>query len=113
VRFGPFNGCEGRTTTTTIDHVAAKYGLDRVDFIKMDIEGAEQAALEGGLATIRKHRPKLAISIYHNMEQFVAVAKFLAGLDLGYRFFLDHATIHNEETVLFATADVVEQHDMA
>jgi FkbM family methyltransferase len=112
VRFGPFTGCEGRTTTTTIDQVAGKYGLDRVDFIKMDIEGAEQAALEGGLATIRKHRPKLAISIYHNMEQFVGVAKFLAGLDLGYRFFLGHATIHNEETVLFGTADVPVQCDL-
>ncbi len=36
-----------------------------VDYVKLDIEGAEAAALEGMRATIAKYRPRLAISSYH------------------------------------------------
>lgn len=36
-----------------------------VDYVKLDIEGAEGAALEGMRATIAKFRPRLAISSYH------------------------------------------------
>jgi FkbM family methyltransferase len=46
---------------TTIDKLAADLRLARVDFIKMDIEGAEKQALEGGRQTIKKFKPRLAI----------------------------------------------------
>lgn len=47
-------------------------------------------------------RPKLAIAIYHSIEDFVNIPKWLMGLDLNYWFYLGHYTIHAEETVLFA-----------
>lgn len=50
---------------TTIDKIVAELKLDRVDFIKMDIEGAERNALEGARATIAKHHPRMALSVYH------------------------------------------------
>lgn len=84
---------------TTIDAAAA--GLDRVDFIKMDIEGAELLALKGGVETLRRHRPKLAISIYHRLEDYIALPLWLASTLPDYEFHLDHYTIHAEETVLF------------
>jgi FkbM family methyltransferase len=87
--------------TITIDDSLTALGLDRVDFVKMDIEGAELEALKGAEALIRKHRPKLAISLYHNPEDVETIPRYLAGLDLGYQFFLDHHTIYNNETVLF------------
>jgi FkbM family methyltransferase len=34
-------------------------------YIKMDIEGSELDALEGGKETIRRHRPKMAVCVYH------------------------------------------------
>lgn len=34
-------------------------------YIKFDIEGSEPAALEGGLKTITRYRPKLAVCVYH------------------------------------------------
>lgn len=78
--------------------------LPRVDFLKMDIEGAELQALQGSVAVLRKHRPKLAISLYHNLDDFVSIPRFLTGLDVDYQYFLGHSTIHQEETILFAAA---------
>ena len=92
---------DGTAETVTIDESLDRLGLARVDFIKMDIEGAELAALRGAEASIRKHRPKLAISVYHSLEDMETIPRYLAGLDLGYRFYLDHHTIYENETVLF------------
>lgn len=36
-----------------------------VTFINMDIEGSECNAIRGGMETIKKYKPKLAISAYH------------------------------------------------
>jgi hypothetical protein len=87
--------------TTTIDETLTRLGLPKVDSIKMDIEGAELDALRGGEASIRKHRPRLTISLYHNPEDIEIIPRYLVSLDLGYRFYLDHHTIYNNETVLF------------
>ena len=60
---------------TTIDKLSAELKLPRVDFIKMDIEGAEPKALRGGRETIAKWRPRLAISVYHQPTDPVEVPK--------------------------------------
>jgi FkbM family methyltransferase len=91
--------------TQSLDDFVTANSVERVDFIKMDIEGAEPEALIGAEKTIRKHRPQLAISIYHDLRHFASIPRWIAGLDLGYRLYLDHFTIHEEETVLFARSD--------
>jgi FkbM family methyltransferase len=91
-------------TIRSIDSLVAAGEIQRVDFIKMDIEGAELDALKGGVETLRRFKPKLAISLYHRPEDFVVIPQFLASLGLGYEFHLDHYTIHAEETVLYAAA---------
>lgn len=91
--------------TDSIDNLVDTNRLGRVDFIKMDIEGAEMDALIGAERTIRSHRPRLAISVYHSLGDFASIPNWIAGLDLGYRLYLDHFTIHEEETVLFARSD--------
>jgi FkbM family methyltransferase len=53
---------------TTIDKMVAELGLPRVDFIKMDIEGAEQRALAGARETMAKYRPRMEISVNHLPE---------------------------------------------
>jgi FkbM family methyltransferase len=54
-----------RITVTTIDKLVEELKLGRVDFVKMDIEGAESRALRGALATIRQYHPRMAISGEH------------------------------------------------
>ena len=46
---------------TTIDRLVEKLDLPRVDYIKMDIQGAERQALRGGLKTLRRFRPRLML----------------------------------------------------
>lgn len=50
---------------TTIDRFVAEAGLERVDFIKSDIEGAEELAIRGARETIERFRPKWTIASYH------------------------------------------------
>jgi len=50
---------------TTVDKLVAELQLPRVDFIKMDIEGAEQKAVVGAKNTIARFHPRMALCIYH------------------------------------------------
>jgi FkbM family methyltransferase len=104
VSFDPLPDESGSVSSIALSDFVEQRRLPRVDFIKMDIEGAELDALHGAADIIKKHRPKLAISVYHKPEHFVEIPEFLESLDLGYRFYLDHFTTYMEETVLFATA---------
>ena len=97
---GPTEDATARTLT--IDDFVAQQGLDRVDFIKMDIEGAETEALKGAEQTIVRCRPKMAICLYHRPKDFVSIPRFLDRVYPDYRFALGHFTIHAEETVLYA-----------
>lgn len=90
--------------TRTIDSLVRSNEIQRIDLIKMDIEGSELAALQGGENSLKRWRPKLAISLYHRDEDLYSIPLWLNSLDCGYRFFLDHYSIHHEETVLYATA---------
>ena len=57
-------------------------------FIKMDIEGAEPEALAGARNVICRHRPVLAVCVYHRQEHLWEIPLMLADLVEDYRFFL-------------------------
>ena len=48
-----------------LDKIVADQNLDRVDFVKMDIEGSERVALKGAVNTIERFKPRMAICTYH------------------------------------------------
>ena len=72
------------------------------NFLKMDIEGEEPAALRGAQALLRAHRPHLAISIYHRAEHLWEIAEQLQGYELGYRFYLRCHSPSSFDAVLYA-----------
>lgn len=105
IKFNQFEGYHGSVQTLTIDDFYNEQKLNKVDYIKMDVEGAEQKVLKGAEQVIKRHKPKLAIASYHSLDDFVNIPLWIHGLDLGYKIYLDHSTIHWEETVVFARAD--------
>ena len=46
---------------------------ERIDIIKMDIEGAEAKALEGSTNLLKLWKPDLAIAAYHRPEDFISL----------------------------------------
>ncbi len=68
-----------------LDDIVEELQLDRVDFIKMDIEGAERVALEGSRRTIERFRPRMAICTYHLVDDPTAVPEVALGLQPDYR----------------------------
>jgi FkbM family methyltransferase len=72
------------------------------NLIKMDVEGAEPAALRGAEATLRKHRPGLAISIYHAPDHLWEIPLWLDQLGLGYRMLIRGHGYNGYDTVLYA-----------
>ena len=75
---------------------------DRVTFIKMDIEGAELDSLKGAKETIIKHKPKLAICIYHKQSDLFEIPGYILSIVPEYRFYIRHYTSYLWETVLYA-----------
>jgi FkbM family methyltransferase len=57
-----------------------------ITFLKMDIEGAEQAAIRGAARHIRDDKPKLGISIYHSYEDMWKIPLMIDEICPGYRF---------------------------
>jgi FkbM family methyltransferase len=94
----------GPVVTTTIDDLVRERGLERVDFVKLDIEGAELDALAGAAETLRRFRPRLAICAYHRPEDLGVLPAHLHGLGLGYELRLGHFSPLSWDTVLFAEA---------
>jgi len=87
-----------------ISVVKLDYVLDgeRVDFIKMDIEGSELNALKGAEFTIKAYHPKLAISVYHNPEDIIEIPQYILSLNSDYKLYLRHYSTSHFDTVLYA-----------
>ena len=77
---------------TTIDETAASLGLQAVDFIKMDIEGAERLALAGARETLRRFEPRMAICVYHRDDDREVIPPLVLALHPSY----GHAMAQNQ-----------------
>lgn len=76
--------------TVTIDMLVNKHGLDRVDFIKLDIEGAELKALHGAAKTLEQFHPTLCLEISIGSGSDTEEAAHYHLLELGYQPFVFH-----------------------
>jgi FkbM family methyltransferase len=75
-----------RVPLTTIDSIVAELRLPHVDFIKMDIEGAEKQALTGARETIRRFHPRMSISSEHLRDDPTAIPALVNSIEPGYRY---------------------------
>jgi FkbM family methyltransferase len=76
---------------------------ERVSFITMDIEGAELKALIGAKKIITEQTPKLAICVYHGIEDLWQVPLLINECSNNYKFYLRHHCDRSpHETVCYA-----------
>lgn len=100
---------EGYTNgTQEVGNMATFVALDdmdfqqKIDFIKMDIEGAEEDALLGAKELIRRDHPVLGISMYHSNTQFLHIPKMIKELDSHYQIYIRHHKYTLDDTVCYA-----------
>ena len=89
----------------SIDDLVIKKKLSKVDFIKMDIEGAEVPALNGAINTIKKYKPKLAICAYHKRDDLITITNLILKINPKYKLYFDYYTDIGWEAVLYAIDD--------
>ena len=79
------NGSEVAQVITLDEYVREK-NLPRVDFIKLDVEGAELDVLKGAAMTIARYKPILALSAYHKWDDFWTLMNFVKSIRPDYEF---------------------------
>ena len=90
----------------TIDKFVEENNIEKIDYIKMDVEGAERNILEGAIKTIKKFKPSLAIAIYHGgklfMEDFYNIPIFIKNIiNEDYEYYIRTFSPWGGETILF------------
>ncbi len=104
-----FDGKRG--TSSSLKKTGAEsvkvYQLDHlisqpVSFIKMDIEGSETDALLGAKRIIAEYKPKLAICVYHQIEDFWKIPLLMKSLNPNYRLYIRNYEDRIDETVCYA-----------
>jgi FkbM family methyltransferase len=71
--------------TRTLDTII---GGEAVDFIKLDIEGAEASALDGAEKALRLHEPNMEVSLYHRTDDLFAIPLRLKSTLPNHKFYL-------------------------
>lgn len=77
----------------SIDIYVERKELPRVDYIKLDVEGAELDVLQGAASSIIKWKPKMALSAYHKTEDLWMLREYISSICPSYRFEFRHYPI--------------------
>lgn len=92
---------EGNGTVDVIS-IDEQLAGSEATFIKMDVEGSEYQSLLGAKKTIQKYKPRLAISAYHKIGDFIELPALLSEINPEYHFAYRHYATNMWETVLYA-----------
>lgn len=76
-----------------------------VDFLKIDIEGAEALALRGAHKLITRSRPVIAMSLYHKQQDLWELPELLFNLCTDYRFHVRQHFFNSFDAVLYAVPE--------
>lgn len=84
-----------KVIVTTIDDFVREKKLEKVDFIKADIEGAERKMLRGAAWVLKTFAPKLSICTYHLPDDPEVLEKIIKEANSNY-------IVHHEPKKLYA-----------
>ena len=83
-----------------------------ITHIKLDVEGAEEAALLGGQNHIRQDRPKLAIAAYHKAGDLWDIPTLIESLGGEYRFSIRHYSQTMDDSIIYALPQTYDNKDV-
>lgn len=92
--------CRGHHESTikvrqvALDDFVLEQGLDRVNFIKLDIEGMEREFLNGANNTIAKFKPKLSICAYHQSDDLLVIPDIIKNICPEYQIIQSETKIY-------------------
>lgn len=116
-RLPPSYAAMNRTVSTleigcvTIDAFCARERIERIDILKMDVQGGELGVLKGAARLLREHRIKLIYSevyflpFYRDQPLFEDICSFLAGH--GYRFLFPYGLVFGSSTGRLQWGDAI------
>lgn len=82
----------------TLDNILADINEKKVDFIKMDIEGAEIEALKGMRKTLKNNDVKLAIASYHIVDGQPTYKTIVPMMEkMGFKSYFSHGVLYCEK----------------
>jgi FkbM family methyltransferase len=75
--------------TVEVETVAIDEDItEPVTFIKIDVEGSDQAALRGSEKHIQASKPKLAVALYHKTNDLWEIPQLIESIQPGYQFYM-------------------------
>jgi FkbM family methyltransferase len=95
---------EERVLTQTVDALVAGQGLERVDIIKIDVEGHEFQVLAGAVDTITRFRPRILIEVFEEtLRRQGACVETVLGFLIAHGYALNEFSDVNGELIPLAS----------
>ena len=91
---------ENKVEITTLDKFCFDRQISNIKLIKADVEGMGLDMLLGSENTIRRNRPVLNLSIYHNRDELLKIYKTLYEWQLDYHFMIRNLGLAAELTLI-------------
>lgn len=94
-------------TLVPLDKFIVQENINKIDFITLDVEGAEMEALKGSATILFTQKPNLAISIHHKTTDAFEIINYLNSLNCGYKYWLGYHGPYSKtdvNVILYATA---------
>ena len=92
----------GRYAGSVTKNALIRRGAESAEISLSFNTGAKRYRVDRVIKPSRTQKPKLAVSVYHSMEDLVGIPLYLAALGVDYKFYLWHYSTLRYETVLFA-----------
>ncbi len=99
-RLGIAGAEDEKNGLTSLD---AKLKDKKITLIKMDIEGYEPEALRGAKQIITEQKPKMAVCLYHRLEDFWQIPQYLKKLNPDYKLYIRHHSPVVWDSVLYVS----------
>lgn len=71
---------------TSLDLFCGSRSFDKLDYMKIDVEGAEPEVIEGAKSIIKKFAPRIAVAVYHKPHHAQQLQELIFSINNAYKF---------------------------